>query len=376
MKILDSGVVFDATQASPDRRVCAWTNLTVLSDGRILVSFHSGSAKDAPDENTVMCLSSDGGKSWETVCPGLAPLTVDGKLGSWHSGRVTELESGWLIGAFRWLDRSDPSRPIVNPETTGTLFGGVFIMESRDDGRTWSDPRQIDPGSFEAVGLMGAPLILGNGDIAVPGESWKSYYDASYGKHHALLSISHDGGHTFDPPIVTANDPDNRLFFWDNRLAVDPESGKLIGMFWTHDREAQRDLNVHVAWGTPDGKTWSYPVDAGFAGQIPTPLILPDGRVLVVYVHRHHPPSLRAKLSEDFGRTWDIENELIYYRKDMGSEAGMEGERGIEDYYADMRLWTFGHTQAGLLPDGDVFVVYYAGDTESLSIHWARISVV
>ena len=376
MEITDRGVVFDASQAPRDRRFCAWTNLTVLSDGRLLVSFHSGSAKEAPDENVVMRLSSDEGATWKTVCAGLEPLSLDGRLGSWHSGRVTELEPGWLIGAFRWLDRSVPGRPMVNPATTGTAPGAIFVMESTDDGRTWKNARRIDPGRFPAVSLMGAPLILQNGDIAVPCESWKDYDDAGYGRHHAILSISHDGAQTFDPPIVTATDPANRLFFWDNRLAVDPASGRMLGMFWTHDREEKRDVNAHVAWGAPDGQEWTSPLDAGFAGQIPTPLILPDGRVLVVYVHRHHPPSLRAMLSSDFGKTWDAAGELVYYQKEMGQEAGMvQGKRQIEDYYADMRVWTFGHTQAGLLPDGDVIVVYYAGDMESLSIHWVRISL-
>lgn len=375
MNVIDEGVVFDATQAPRERRFCAWTNLTVLANGRLLVSFHSGSAKEAPDENVVMRLSDDEGQTWETVCAGLEPLTLDGKLGSWPSGRVTELEPGWLMGAFRWLDRSDPRRPMVNPETTGTWPGAIFVMESTDDGRTWRDPRRVDPGAFAAVSLMGAPLVLENGDIAIPCESWKSYYDTSYGRHHALLSISSDGGRSFEPPVVMANDPDNRLFFWDNRVAVDPNTDGLIGMFWTHDRRAQRDVNAHVAWGTPDGRTWTHPIDAGFAGQIPTPLVLPDGRVLAVYVHRHHPPSLRAVLSTDSGKMWDIEHELVYYRKEIGGEAGMGRTRNIEDYYADMRVWTFGHTQAGLLPDGDVFVVYYAGDAQSLSIRWTRIAL-
>jgi len=375
MKIIGQGVVFDATTAPPDRRFCAWTNPTVLSDGRILVSFHAGSAKDAPDENVVIRMSLDDGKTWETVCAGLPALTVDGKPGSWHSGRVTEIEPGRLLGAFWWLDRSDPTLPMCNTETTGTLPSHTFVIDSFDNGRTWVNRREISMGSFEATALMGPPLMLPNGDIALPSESWKTYYDTSYGEHHAILSISHDGGQTFDSPAVVATDPTNKLLFWDNRLAVDPETGKMIGMFWTHDREAQQDRNAHVAWGSPDGKTWTYPEDAGFAGQIPSPVVLPDGRVLAVYVHRHHPPSLRAILSEDFGRTWDIENELVFYEKEMGREAGMDGKREFADYYADMRVWSFGHTEARLLPGGDVFVSYYAGDENSLSVRWTRIAV-
>lgn len=375
MRVVDQGTVFDATGAPRERRFCAWTNPTVLADGTILVSFHSGSAKDSYDENTLIRMSRDGGKTWETACADLDPLVIDGVPGSWHSGRTTEIEPGRLLGAFWWVDRSDPSRILCNPETTGTLPCRTFVMDSIDGGRTWQNRREIGMGRFEAVSLMGPPHVLANGDIALPFEAWKTYYDTSYGEHHAILALSHDGGKTFDLPHAVATDPQNRLLFWDNRLAVDPATGRMIGMFWTHNRELQQDVNAHVAWGSPDGKSWTYPVDAGFAGQIPSPLVLPDGRVLAVYVHRHHPPSLRAVLSDDFGKTWDMAHELVFYEKELGQEAGMERARDIEDYYADMRVWSFGHTEARRLPGGDVFVSYYAGDENSLSVRWARIAL-
>jgi hypothetical protein len=375
VKLLDQGIVYDATSAPLHRRFCAFTNVTALADGRILVAFHAGSAKEAPDENVLMRLSADGGRTWEAVCDGLAPLMVDGKLGSWHHGRVTELAPGHLLGAVWWLDRSDPSRPMINPQTTGTLPNYIFLMDSFDDGRTWVNRREVDTRPFPSVALMGAPLLLTDGSIAVVSEAWKTYDDASYGEHSGILSISHDGGRTFEPSVVVAHDPANRLLFWDERLAVDPETGRLIGMFWTHDRVAQLDVNAHVAWGTPDGKTWTYPTNAGFAGQLPRPLPLPGGRVLCVYVHRHWPPSLRAILSSDFGKTWDAQGELIFYEHPFGPQAGMDGQREFTDYYEDMRLWNFGLVEPGLLPDGDVFVAFYAGDAQSLSIRWARLAV-
>ena len=373
MKLLDQGIVYDATSAPRHRRFCAFTNVTALADGRVLVAFHAGSAKESPDENVLMRLSADGGRTWEAVNDGLPPLTVEGKLGSWHHARVTELAPGHLLGAFWWLDRS-AGLPMINPETTGTLPNRIFLMDSFDDGRTWVNRRAVDTRPFPSVALMGAPLLLANGAIAVVSEAWKTYDDASYGEHSGILSISHDGCYTFEPSVVVAHDPANRLLFWDERLAVDPETGRLIAMLWTHDRVAGQDVNAHVAWAqTTDGKSWSYPRDAGFAGQLPRPLPLPGGRVLCVYVHRHWPPSLRAILSPDFGQTWDLPGELVFYEHSFGPQAGMEGQRAFTDYYEDMRLWNFGLVEPGLLPDGDVFVALYAGDTQSLSIRWARL---
>jgi sialidase-1 len=375
VQVLDQGLIYDAADAPPDRRFCAFTSTTVLSDGRILVAFHSGSAKEAPDENVLMRLSADRGRTWEAVCDGLPALTVDGKIGSWHHGRVTEPAPGHLLGAFWWLDRSDPARPMINPTTTGTLPNCIYLMDSFDEGRTWLNPRAVDTAPFPSVALMGQPLLLADGGIAVPSEAWKAYDDESYGEHSGILSISHDGGHTFEQAVV-AHDPNNRLLFWDERLASDPASGDLTGMFWTHDRVAGQDANAHIAWSqTPDGKSWTYPRDTGIAGQIPRPLVLPGGRLLCVYVHRHRPPSLRAVLSPDCGKTWDLANELVFYQHALGPEAGMGGQRGFADYYADMRVWSFGHVEPGLLPDGEVFAAFYAGDGASLGVRWARLGL-
>ena len=166
------------------------------------------------------------------------------------------------------------------------------------------------------------------------------------------------------------------MLYWDQRLAVDPTTGGLVAMFWTHDRQIAQDLPMHIAWGSADGQTWTQPVSTGIAGQIATPVILPDGRLFAAYVHRHHPPSLRAILSGNGGRTWTAAPELVFYEKARGSqESGMGGARDFGDYWADMSIWTFGHPAPLLLPDGEVLVLYYAGDETAMGVHWVRIAV-
>jgi len=104
-------------------------------------------------------------------------------------------------------------------------------------------------------------------------------------------------------------------------------------------------------------------------------LALGGGRVFAAYVHRRHPPSLRAILSDDFGRTWTASDELVFYEKAPGRESGMGGSRDFSDYWADMTIWTFGHPTPLLLPNGDVMVAYYAGDSTAMGIHWVRIGL-
>jgi hypothetical protein len=53
----------------------------------------------------------------------------------------------------------------------------------------------------------------------------------------------------------------------------------------------------------------------------------------------------------------------------------MDGKRGFADYYADQSVWSFGHVEPGLLPDGTLFAAFYAGDSQSLSVRWVRIQL-
>jgi hypothetical protein len=210
----------------------------------------------------------------------------------------------------------------------------------------------------------------------LPYEAWKDYHDPRPGEHHASLRLSSDGGKTWTGPAIVAHDAQARIFYWDQRISVNPEDGRLIAMFWTHDRQDQQDVPIHVSWGSPDGKVWTEPISTGVAGQICTPLFLPGGRVFAAYVHRHNPPSLRAILSNDYGRSWTAYEELVFYEKTLGGqESGMGGKRDFADYWADMSVWTFGHPAAVNLPDGDVLVAYYSGDETAMSMHWARIAL-
>ena len=374
MRIIGQGLVYDARTAPRHRAFCSFTECAVLRDGGLLVAFRAGSSKDAADENILIFASDDQGESWRQVFAGLEPR-LDGVMGGWRGGSITELAPDCLLGFFDWFDRSDPTRPLSNPATQGTLPSRLFLMVSSDRAATWAEAREIDTRPYAGIAATGAPMRMANGDLAVPYETWKGYDDPSPGEHHALLHISHNGGYSFDQQTIVAHDPQGQVLYWDQRLAVDPQSGQVVGLFWTHDRRAEQDRNIHIAWGSPDGREWSPVVDTGIAGQIAAPLPLPDGRLLMAYVHRHYPPTLRAVISPDFGRTWDTDNELVFYESGSGQESGMAGKRDFGDYWSDMRVWSFGHPSARLLPDGTVFITYYGGDSSSLSVHWVRLAL-
>jgi hypothetical protein len=374
MQIVDRGMIFDASQAPPESHFCTFTSLDRLSDGQLLAGFRIGSAKDSADEDVRIMLSKDEGATWQAAFEGFGDVPR-GSGGRIRAVGLAEIRPGKLLASFLWMDRSDPSLPLANPETQGILPTRIYVAGSEDAGRSWSPFTEVALHPHKGNATTGDLLALRDGTLALPYEAWKAYYDPGPGQHHASLRLSSDWGKTWRGPAIVAHDPDGRLLYWDQRLAVNPEDGRLIAMFWTHDRRAQQDVPMHVAWGSPDGQAWTAPVSTGIAGQICAPLWLPGGRVFAAYVHRHDPPSLRAILSDDGGRTFAAAEELVFYEKRRGGrESGMGGTRDFGDYWADMSIWTFGHPAAVRMPNGDVLVAHYAGDETAMSIHWVRIA--
>ena len=372
MRVVDRGLVFDATAAPAHSRSSAFTGVTRLRNGDLLVSFRTGTGRDSPDGRLRIMRSRDTGQTWETLHPGLT-ANIDGIEGNLVEGFFTESAPDRLLGTFAWVDRSNPALSFVNQETAGILPMRVLLAETGDGGATWRSFRDVDTRPEVGCAVTGPVFGLADGALALPYESWKEYDDPRPGTHVAWLRLSFDGGETWSEKAAVAADPDARVFYWDQRIAQHPETGQLVAMFWTHDRNAETDIENHIAWGNPDGREWTLPTPTGWRGQHCEPISLGGDRLAALYVHRHDPPSLRAVVSEDFGRTWRRDEELVFYSSEVGTEPGAAGARQFEDFWQDMMAWRFGHPRGVLLPDGGLFVAFYAGDETATSMHWVRI---
>src|SRR5262249_11401957 len=152
---------------------------------------------------------------------------------------------------------------------------------STDGAITWSPPRPIDL-PHPSSSATGPLLRLRDGTLAQPFEHWKAYDDPAVGRPRALLRLSTDDGATWDDEVVVAADPTNRRYFWDQRLAQHPETGRLVAMFWTFDREAGHDLPIHIAWGSPDGREWTLPERTTLDGQHCQPIAIRGDTIVAV----------------------------------------------------------------------------------------------
>lgn len=316
-------------------------------------------------------MGSANGRDWSVVHPAMT-LRLDGVDFDSYGGFLSELSPGILTGVFVWVDRSNPHQSFVNPVTAGVLEMRNFLATSIDGGATWHDWREIDLGPDQGCACTGPVFEIEPGVLALPYETWKSYDDPSPGKHTASLRLSGDGGQSWNERRTVAADPTGNIFYWDQRVAIHPETGELVAMFWTHDRDLAADIGNHICWSSGVDQEWSTPVPAGWSGQHCQPVSLGGDRLLAVHTERTPPGGIIVRLSDDFGRTW-IEDQTLRVYEPPARPA--DAQRSFEDFWQSMMSWPFGHPRAVVTPEGDVLIAWYAGVADVIGINWARVAI-
>ena len=374
MKISDRGIINRGLPGTR-RAFSTFPAVIPLADGSLLASYRVGSSKDSADGTVELRRSGDGGKTWG---PPESPFaaTLNGLEGSLRVGYVTGLGNGHLLLAAMWVDRQTfPGQPLFNEETEGCLPMEILLADSGDLGRTWSDWRVVPvPADVGPPSLTNPVLVLPGGRLALSIETNKTYEDRGPWLQRVVYLYSEDRGRTWGGPVTTCQDPAGCIFHWDQRAGVFPD-GRLATFTGTYDRQTTRYLNIRRRLSTDEGASWSAPEDLGFADQAAHPAILPDGRVVLAWVDRFGSRSIRARLATAADAPFDAATEVELYRQPAGGSPTAAGHEDTGELLAEMGLWSFGLPFAAALPDGDVMVVYYAGDDSCMEVRWARLAL-
>lgn len=377
MMLEERGLILDAMKQPTDGRISYFTSLCPLRSGTILCGYQNGPGKHSPTSTVRLSRSQDQGRTWEQL-PAQFNRDIHGVPGSLGGAELIEVEPGRLLLFATWFDRSDPERPLFDPVTEGILKSKQLLAISTDDGLTWTDWQVLPTGDLKGCAMTGPILQWSDGTIAFPFESFKEFDDPRPGRHAAWILLSQDGGRTFSDPILIAQHPEHSVYYWDQRLCTGQQPGSLTALFWTHDLQHQRDLNVHIRHAQIDGTTLvAGPIkETSIPGQIAAPLQLADGRVLAFVVDRSQPGTMTLWKSSDGGTTWPASERLIVHTHDERA-ALTQGSTDIDfkQYWEDMGKWSFGHPAIRPLTQDHVLLAWYAGTPDRMSLHWARVRV-
>lgn len=377
MQVEWKSIVYDAAAQPESGRVAFFDGVLRLESAAWVCGFTAGQSKHHHEGTIRLCRSRDSGRTW-SLLPWRFESRLDGRPGSLAGAELVEVEPGRLLLLTTWFDRTDPERPLFDPETEGILRSRQLVAESADEGDTWSDWRIVPTPGLTGTAITGPTLRWSDGTVALAFESFKEFDDPRPATHGAWLVASSNGGKTFQQPHLVAQDPKQQVYYWDQRLCSGFQPGDYVGLFWTHDRAAKRDLNVHLLHGNlhhPDTDR-RQPVETSIPGQIAAPLLLPDGRLLAFVVDRNQPGTMRLWCSRDLGHTWPESDCLTVHQHDEQARLS-QGSENIDfaQYWEDMAKWTFGHPAIRPLGNERVLVTWYAGAPNCLSIHAAAIHV-
>ncbi len=256
----------------------AFPDVCRLQDGRLLCVFYAGwQHVSMPDEahprggRVSGCFSSDEGKTWTP-----AQTIYDGPDDD-RDPSIVQLSDGRILCNFFSLRNKDGG---------GYRGLGSWLVESRDGGETWSDPRCIGPYYCSAPirELPDKTLILG-------------LYQETGENAFGAVTVSKDMGRTWSPPI----DIDN------GGLRLDAETAIIRlkdGSLYAAQRTAKESMRYAIS--KDGGLSWSVSKPMGFPGHCPYLHRSPEGVILCA----HRIPQTSLHYSLDECATWS-ENVLV-----------------------------------------------------------------
>lgn len=322
-------------------------DLIKLKNGELLLMAREATEHYSADGDVVLLRSKDGGKTWgnkQTVGAikgmdereGCGIQLKDGTIvvGIFYNGNYN---SDGSYGNY-FNPKTQKFEPEQRDKSKPTL--GTYIITSKDNGHTWTEPAFIDITNIPVTGLEGptdAPIELPDGSIVMGVIGYGLNKNPNVTGSIMLRSLNK--GRTWQYLSVIASDTNKKWGGFVEPGIVRTKTGRIVAAL----RNAGPDNAVWITFSDDDGKTWAPVRKTDMIGH-PVDLIqLTDGRLMASYGIRtgphYRPGGVRACFSNDNGRTWDLKTE-VQLRNDFLN-------------------WDVGYPESLEMPDGNILTMYY-----------------
>ncbi len=322
-----------------------------FGDGELLqqvtsITTRYGSADDISHDNlgreglgskSVALRSRDWGRTWDGTDP---TINMMSRIDPAMAGAKT-------MGDLQPIDFLDKDTIISNSGAGfGTPEGRTDVRVSRDRGRSWSPPISVPRDALHSISGMNSALIRPDGTALI----WLIEVDAEGWNRRPCVFALPPRGTDFhflifitpkrDPFAAADGDYQSTFRFGGHRWFYPRgyllPSGRMLCVLRCQ-RDPRGIMWTEVFSSDDAGRTWQFLSRVNDFGSPGSLVQLPDGRLVMVYGYRLMPAGIRAKVSEDEGRTWGPE---LIVRDDGGS-------------------WDLGYPNAWVTDDGKVGVIYY-----------------
>ena len=343
-EIIKHGII----TARPDQ-MYGWPGITRASGQEILVAASERKYHICPFGREVVIRSMDGGKTW-----GLPQEVYNSELDDRDSNLLT-MPDGTLVltwftsNAFEhemrpeWKPRCDRITQRMRDELIAT-----WLLRSYDKGHTWETTPHRLP-----VGRHAGPTLLSDGSLIYIGCQRDNNND-----DHMLVYSSQDQETWNKIGEVPAFrlDLGRKVLLINENHVLEIAPGRLLTVFRCEQFSGPnhyRDKQYHYEGGLyqsvseDNGKTWTEATPLPMWGYPPHLIRLQSKAILCAYSHRHEPYSIRAVLSYDDGKTWDVDNIITLHQwakhPDMGYPVSLEIEQGeiLTVFYCSRQGFTY-----------------------------------
>lgn len=331
-------------------------SLCETPDGRLITSFGTRTRRSHIDNTggSLSLSSGDGGVTWSPVDQPRIDRrwqTADGRL-------VTARAEGWIYTDADRLEELKAKGKTTMHARDGVVayLGGAKSRVSQDGGKTWSE-HDIDVPQYVS-GLMtyhqaASELVAPDGLrlVAVYGRRIAKDNPDDPARQEIFVLRSTDDGRTWQCRAMFPQGPPDPGRGFNETALVRTGDGRILAMMRTAP-----EGTLYQSFSSDGGLTWSWPSDSRIWGYPAHLLLLDDGRLLCTYGYRKKPMGIRACLSTDHGRTWQIDRELILRDDGFGSPSDL------------------GYPLTHLLPNGRLLTIYYltvdGANTHVATTHW------
>jgi len=285
---------------------------------------HEHSIEYSKPAEHLLARSLDGGESWKIEAPrGLyAPPGTKVAGVPTHPGEAVRDFTGTM-------DFSNPNF-IITFRMADVNIGPSRFYYSDDRGAHWKGPYRVPNFGQHGIAARTDYLIDGKHAMTVFLTAAKS--NSKEGR--VICVRTTDGGRSWNFVAFVTPEPAGRDY------AIMPSSVRLSAQSIVTAVRCRDWIDLYRS--DDNGASWHYVSRPAPDTENPPSLVhLKDGRFALTYGRRSAPFGIRARISEDEGKTWSRE---IVLRQDGGS-------------------WDLGYTRSIQRPDGKMVTIYYFNDS-------------
>lgn len=350
MKVINSSIIYENPLPQLRSRQSMFPFAAECSDGTIVATHQIGEAFESVDCTSYISASKDGGATWSKA----EKIFDSSKYNNPVSDccKPTRLPNGDLIALGYAYHRKDMDLPLGNPENGGLLDDFVFWMISKDNGATWSSPREIECSWGPHIEASAPVTVLKSGAWVTPITGFPAWDGKMTGPICGKLLRSDDQGKTWNDFAVCMQF-DDPVTCYEQRVC-ELESGTLINIGWNENIKTGERMHNHFTASFDGGKTWTAPESTGIMGQASSVCAVGGERLLALHAIRRDTdrPGIYGYIVDFSDKTWKIVEEALIWEP----ATPIVKDTKMAEIFSFLK---FGQPGAILLSDGNILMTHW-----------------